>query len=47
MADSFGVSFMVATALIVLCLAPAALLPRKKAPAPAQDDTKLPPVLVH
>ena len=57
MADSFGVSFMVATALIVLCLAPAALLPRRKAavPVPVRDDvrddvrdeTTLPPVLVH
>ncbi len=48
MADSFGVAFMVATALIVLTLVPAALLPRRKPPVPLEvDGDTAPPVLIH
>jgi EmrB/QacA subfamily drug resistance transporter len=56
MADSFGVSFMVATALIILCLVPAALLPRKKVAPPAADqgsegdlgeEDQAAPLLIH
>ena len=46
MADSFGIAFMVATALIVLTLVPAAMLPRTKPPVPDEAEDQLtPPVL--
>jgi MFS family permease len=44
-ADSFGLAFLVGTALIALCLVPAALLPKKQVAAAADED--LPPVLLH
>ena len=48
MADSFGVAFLVATALIVLTLVPAALLPRTKPPVPAETETDpAAPLLQH
>jgi EmrB/QacA subfamily drug resistance transporter len=48
MADSFGVAFLVATVLIVLCLVPAAMLPRRKPVLPARvtDAEATSPVLV-
>jgi hypothetical protein len=48
MADSFGIAFMVATALIVLTLVPAAMLPKRKPPVADEAEVQVtPPVLTH
>jgi EmrB/QacA subfamily drug resistance transporter len=47
MADAFGSTFLVATVLIVLCLVPAALLPRRKPPVPTDGEQAAAPVLMH
>ncbi|MGE5746685.1 MAG: MFS transporter, partial [Solirubrobacterales bacterium] len=45
-ADSFGLAFLVGTALIALCLVPAAMLPKRQVAAPLEEGD-LPPVMLH
>jgi EmrB/QacA subfamily drug resistance transporter len=47
MADSFGVTFVVATVLIALCLVPAAMLSNRKPPVPTDEEQAAAPVLIH
>ncbi|HET6625521.1 MAG TPA: DHA2 family efflux MFS transporter permease subunit [Nocardioidaceae bacterium] len=48
LADAFGLTFVVATVLIVACLVPAFFLPRRKPPVALDTDGQpAPPVLMH
>ncbi|AXT86049.1 MFS transporter [Aeromicrobium sp. A1-2] len=46
-ASAFGSTFWVAWALVVLTLIPAAFLPRRKQPNHLEDDTTVPPAMMH